>query len=278
MDLLQAVVLGIVQGLTEFLPISSSAHLIVVPLLLGWPQPGLAFDMALHLGTLVAVFSYFWHDLIQMAIALPRGLRNGRPLADPNSRLAIFLVLGSLPAGLAGLLFERAITERFYTDQGLQGSLIVIAYTMIGLAALLWLAERRAASRRELKDVRFADALLIGLAQAAALVPGVSRSGSTITAGLSLGLSRPAAARFSFLLGLPIIFLAGLKQMFDLVRSGTVPGELLPFVVGFISSAIVGYLCIKALLRYLQVRSTTIFVVYRIFFGLFLLALAVGRM
>lgn len=278
MDLLQAVVLGIVQGLTEFLPISSSAHLIVVPLLLGWPQPGLAFDMALHLGTLVAVFSYFWHDLIQMAIALPRGLRNGRPLADPSSRLAIFLVLGSLPAGLAGLLFERAITERFYTDQGLQGSLIVIAYTMIGLAALLWLAERRAASRRELKDVRFADALLIGLAQAAALVPGVSRSGSTITAGLSLGLSRPAAARFSFLLGLPIIFLAGLKQMFDLVRSGTVPGELLPFVVGFISSAIVGYLCIKALLRYLQVRSTTIFVVYRIFFGLFLLALAVGRM
>lgn len=278
MDLLQAVVLGIVQGLTEFLPISSSAHLIVVPLLLGWPQPGLAFDMALHLGTLVAVFSYFWRDLVQMAIALPRGLRSGRPLAEPSSRLAILLILGCLPAGLAGLLFERAITERFYTDQGLQGGLIVIACTMVGLAVLLWLAEWRAANRRELEDVRLGDALLIGLAQAAALVPGVSRSGSTLTAGLSLGLSRPAAARFSFLLGLPIIFLAGLKQMFDLARSGTAPGELLPFAAGFLSSAIVGYLCIKVLLRYLQVRSTAVFIVYRILFGLSLLFLALGRM
>ena len=277
MDLLQAVVLGIVQGLTEFLPISSSAHLIIVPLLLGWPQPGLAFDMALHLGTLVAVFSYFWRDLTAMALALPRGLRAGRPLADPHARLAIWLIAGSIPAGLAGLLLENAVEQHFYTDAGLERGLVVIAVAMILLALLLWLAERAAANARDLKDIRLRDALVIGLAQAVALVPGVSRSGSTLTAGLMCGLTRPAAARFSFLLGTPLILLAGLKELVDVARSGLSAGDYLPFAAGFMSSAVVGYLCIAFLLRYLQVRTTAIFVVYRLLLGAGLLVMSLAR-
>ena len=277
MDLLQAVVLGIVQGLTEFLPISSSAHLIIVPLLLGWPQPGLAFDMALHLGTLVAVFSYFWRDLAAMALALPRGLRAGRPLADPHARLAVWLIAGSIPAGLAGLLFESTIEQRFYTDAGLERGLVVIALAMILLALLLWLAERAAASARDLKDIRLRDALVVGLAQAVALVPGVSRSGSTLTAGLMCGLTRPAAARFSFLLGTPLILLAGLKQLVDVARSGLSAGDYLPFAAGFMSSAVVGYLCIAFLLRYLQVRTTAVFIVYRLLLGAGLLVMSLAR-
>ena len=277
MDLLQAVVLGIVQGLTEFLPISSSAHLIIVPLLLGWPQPGLAFDMALHLGTLVAVFSYFWRELAAMALALPRGLRAGRPLADPHARLAVWLIAGSIPAGLAGLLLENAVEQHFYTDAGLERGLIVIAVAMILLALLLWLAERAAANARDLKDIRLRDALVIGLAQAVALVPGVSRSGSTLTAGLMCGLTRPAAARFSFLLGTPLILLAGLKQLVDVARSGLSAGDYLPFAAGFMSSAVVGYLCIAFLLRYLQVRTTAIFVVYRLLLGAGLLVMSLAR-
>ncbi len=277
MDLLQAIVLGIVQGLTEFLPISSSAHLIIVPLLLGWPQPGLAFDMALHLGTLVAVFAYFWRDLAAMALALPRSLRAGRPLADPHARLAVWLIAGSIPAGLAGLLFENAIEQRFYTDAGLEGGLVVIALAMILLALLLWLAERAAASTRDLKDIRLRDALVIGLAQALALVPGVSRSGSTLTAGLMCGLTRPAAARFSFLLGTPLILLAGLKQLVDLARAGLSAGDYLPFAVGFLSSAVVGYLCIALLLRYLQVRTTAVFIGYRLLLGAGLLVMSLAR-
>jgi undecaprenyl-diphosphatase len=277
MDIIQALILGIVQGLTEFLPISSSAHLIIVPLLLGWPQPGLAFDMALHLGTLVAVLSYFRRDLLAMAVALPRGLMTGRPLADLQSRLALFILLGSLPAGVAGLVFQRAIEATFYTDEGLSQSLIVIAFTMIGLALLLALAERLASHRRDLKDLRPIDALVIGIAQAVALVPGVSRSGSTITAGLFAGLTRAAAARYSFLLGTPIILLAALKQIYDVVRAGFPTGEIVPFAAGFITSSIVGYLCIKYLLRYLQVRTMTVFVVYRLFLGLGLLVFILVR-
>ena len=277
MDLLQAIVLGIVQGLTEFLPISSSAHLIIVPLLLGWPQPGLAFDMALHLGTLVAVFSYFWRDLAAMALALPRGLRAGRPLADPHARLAAWLIAGSIPAGLGGLLFENAIEQHFYTDAGLERGLVVIALAMILLALLLWLAERAATNARDLKEIRLRDALVIGLAQALALVPGVSRSGSTLTAGLMCGLTRPAAARFSFLLGTPLILLAGLKQLVDLARAGLSAGDYLPFAVGFLSSAVVGYLCIAFLLRYLQVRTTAVFIVYRLLLGAGLLVMSLAR-
>ena len=271
MDLLQALVLGIVQGLTEFLPISSSAHLIIVPLLLGWPQPGLAFTMALHLGTLVAVLAYFRQDFLDMALALPRGLLAGRPLGDLQSRLALFLLIGCIPAGLAGLLFERAIGDRFYTDAGLRQGLVVIAFAMIALALLLLLAERMASRAREIKDINLVDVVAIGIAQALALVPGVSRSGSTITAGLFVGLTRPAAARFSFLLGTPIILAAGLKQVIDAARVGMALSEVLPFVVGFLSSALVGYLCITYLLRYLQVRTTVVFIVYRLALGVILL-------
>jgi undecaprenyl-diphosphatase len=277
MDLLQAIVLGAVQGLTEFLPISSSAHLIIVPALLGWPQPGLEFDMALHLGTLVAVFSYFWRDLLAMALALPRSLVAGRPMGDPQSRLALLIIIGCIPAGLAGVLFEDRIKAQFYSDAGLDIGLLVIAATLIVLGLLLWLADRLAAHLRELKDLRWRDAIVIGLAQALALIPGVSRSGSTITAGLFVGLSRPAAARFSFLLGTPLILAAGLKQVLDLAQAGLGALSLSALLAGFLTSAVVGYLCIAFLLRYLATRTTTVFAVYRLALGLGVLIFALSR-
>lgn len=277
MDLVQALILGILQGLTEFLPISSSAHLIIVPALLGWRTPGLAFDLALHLGTLVAVISYFWRDLLGMALALPRGLASGRPLADPDSRLALLLMAGGVPAGITGLLFESVIQDVFHTEAGLRQGLMVIAIAMIALALLLWMAERRADHRREIKDVTLWDALFVGVAQALALAPGVSRSGATMTAGLFAGLSRPAAARFSFLLGTPIILAAGLKETATILRDGLPGGEGLPFLIGFLASAIVGYLCITVLLRFLQTRTMAIFIVYRIVFGVSLLVFSLLR-
>jgi undecaprenyl-diphosphatase len=276
-ELLQALILGVVQGLTEFLPISSSAHLILVRQVVGGPEPPLAFDLALHLGTLVAVLSYFWRDLLGMALALPCGLLAGRPLADPRSRLALYIIVGCLPVGLVGLLFGDVIEATFHTTAGARASLVIIAVAMIALALLLWLAERLAAHHREIKDLTPRDTIIIGLAQALALVPGVSRSGSTITAGLFVGLARPAAARYSFLLGAPVTLLAGLVEIGRVVRAGFPPDQLLPFLVGTVSSAVVGYFCIKYLLRYLQSRTTAIFIVYRLVLGVVVLIVALAR-
>lgn len=277
MSILQAIVLGIVQGLTEFLPVSSSAHLIFIPMLLNWPQPGLAFDMALHLGTLVAVVTYFRRDLFNMALALPRGLLSGRPLADPHSRLAILVLIGCLPAAVAGLLLEKSIEHHFYSDDGVRQSLVVIALAMIGLALLLALVERYAKRDRTLEKANWRDAVVIGLAQTLALIPGVSRSGSTITAGLGVGLDRPAAARYSFLMGTPLILAAALKQIYNVWRDGATLGDGLVFGVGFAISAVVGYGCIRFLLRYLQTHSNAVFIGYRIVIGVLLLTYSFAR-
>lgn len=273
MSLVQAIVLGIVQGLTEFLPISSSAHLIIVPWLFGWEESGLAFDVALHMGTLVAVLAYFRRDLIGMAIALPRGVIRGNPLADPLSRLALIIVLGSIPAAVVGLLAQDAIDNFFHSGGGGNRAIALVAALLIGLGALLWLAERVASHLRPLSSIDGRDGLLIGLAQALALLPGVSRSGSTITAGLFMGLRRDAAARFSFLLGVPAFVGAGILEGIDLLGTGLAPGEGGAFVAGMISAFVVGYAAIAFLLRYLQKRSTMIFVIYRFALGLMLLAL-----
>lgn len=280
MSVWQAIVLGIVQGLTEFLPVSSSAHLIVVPWLLGWESPGLAFDSALHLGTLAAVIVYFWRDLLAMAQSLPRAVRQPAAIlrspdpADLMPRLALLIIIGTIPAAVIGLLAEDLI-DAAYHPEGVAPDRVIVAVSiaLIALALLLLIAERGARHIRGLNSLRVPDALVIGLAQAGALIPGVSRSGSTITAGLFRGLTRADAARFSFLLGTPIVAAAGAKGLLEIVTSGLDSGQLGIFAIGLATSALAGFAAIWGLLRYLQRASTLVFIIYRIVLGLGLLAL-----
>ena len=284
MTVWQAIVLGIVQGLTEFLPISSSAHLLIVPWLLGWESPGLAFDAALHLGTLAAVLVYFWRELTAMALAFPRAAR--RPAAilrsqapdDVMPRLSLLIVVGTVPGLIAGLLGAEAI-KAVYHPAGLtpDGVIVAVAAAMIALALLLFWAERAARHVRLMESLTPRDAVVIGMAQAAALIPGVSRSGATITAGLFRGLTRPDADRFSFLLGTPIIAAAGVKGLLDTLTSGVDAGQLEVFAVGLAASALAGFAAIGWLLRYLQRASTAVFIAYRIGLGAVLLAIVAVR-
>lgn len=274
MLLLQAIVLGAVQGLAEFIPISSSAHLIIVPWLFGWNDPfidSLDFDVALHLGTLVAVLIYFATDWSQYIRAWIASIRR-QPLAEDaelaasqrtNRRLAWFLILGTIPGALIGLLLESKIDSQFHQAENLKSGLLIIAGTMTLLGLVLLLAEKFAKHERPLADLTLKDTLIIGFAQALAVIPGVSRSGSTITAGLVLGLSRDSAARFSFLLGTPIIAGAGLKKIWDIAQAGINGEQFILVLAGFISAAVVGYWCIRILLAYLRKGKTYIFVGYR---------------
>ncbi len=276
-DLLQAIVLGAVQGLTEFLPISSSAHLVLFPWLFGWRNPGLTFDVALHIGTIVAVLLYFRRDLLGIAAALWRGLAARAPLAEPDARLGLLIVAGSLPAAVIGFLVDRPVDDFFHRPEAQGLALAIIAAMLIGVGLLMALAERIAGHRRPLKDLRLRDALIVGLAQAAALVPGVSRSGSTLTAGLFLNFRREDAARFSFLLSLPVTGGAALKKTLDVVAEGLAPADRLPFIAGILTSGLVGYVCIAFLLRYLQRASTLVFTLYRVGLGLLILLLLAVR-
>ncbi|MEK6717504.1 MAG: undecaprenyl-diphosphate phosphatase [candidate division NC10 bacterium] len=266
MTVVQAITLGLVQGITEFLPISSIAHLRVVPALLGWSDPGAAFSAVIQLGTLAAVLVYFASDMRIMARAVLRGLADGRPWASQEARLAWFILLGTLPIGVCGVTFKRYIV-------GELRSLYVIAGSLIVLGILLWVAEKKASLRREVKDIGWMDSQLIGLAQALALIPGSSRSGTTMTAAMFLGLTREAAARFSFLLGIPAIGAAGLFELRDLLKHGLGSAGLTSLMIGILTSALSGYLAIDLLLRYLRTRTTYVFVWYRIGLGLLLLGL-----
>jgi undecaprenyl-diphosphatase len=279
----QAIVLGIVQGATEFLPISSSGHLLIVPWLFGWETPGLAFDAALHLGTLVAVLVYFRRDFLNLARAVPTALRTPRAAfdrADPaddrarDARLLWFLGIATIPAGVAGLLGEDAIEDIFHGANE-NRAVAAVAIAMMALGLVLLLAERRASHERPLERIRLGDAIAVGFAQALALIPGVSRSGATITAGLFRGLRRADAARFSFLLGTPLILGAGLKGLADLADSGMSGGDLGIALVGVAASALSGFVAIWGLLRYLQRSSTVVFVIYRLVFGASVLLLIV---
>jgi undecaprenyl-diphosphatase len=280
----QAIVLGIVQGLTEFLPVSSSAHLLLVPWLLGWESPGLAFDAALHLGTLAAVLVYFWRDLLAMALALPRAIRRPSAIlrshepADVMPRLALLIALGTVPGLIAGLVGGGAI-EAIYHPDGVAPDrvIIMVAVALIALALLLLLAERTAQHVRGMASLTVRDAAIIGLSQALALIPGVSRSGATITAGLFRGLTRADAARFSFLLGAPIVAAAGAKGLLDTLTSGLGAGQLGVLAVGLATSALAGFAAIWGLLRYLQRASTVVFIVYRIVLGIVLIVLVAVR-
>ncbi len=279
MDIFQAIFLGVVQGLTEFIPISSSGHLIIIPWLFGWADPGLAFDVALHLGTLVALLWFFagdWTRLLRAGIASLVERRIGN---DPDRRLAWFLVIGSVPGGLVGVLAESKIEEWFHAPNAQHNANAMIAMGAIIalLGAALFAAERLARHTRTLAHISLRDVLVIGCAQALAIFPGVSRSGATITAGLALAFERQAAARFSFLLSAPLIAGAGAKSVFGIVRAGIAPSEALFFGVGFLSATISGYLCIKFLLRFLQSHSTEIFVYYRWVLAALVIAVALGR-
>jgi undecaprenyl-diphosphatase len=280
----QAIVLGVVQGLTEFLPVSSSAHLLLVPWLLGWESPGLAFDAALHLGTLAAVLVYFWRELLAMTLALPRAIRRPGAIlrshdpADVMPRLALLIALGTVPGLVAGLLGESTIDAVYHPDGvAPDGVIIAVAVAMITLALLLLAAERTARHVRGTASINVRDTVIIGLAQAAALIPGVSRSGATITAGLFRGLTRADAARFSFLLGTPIVAAAGAKGLLDMLTSSLGPGQLGVFAVGLATSAVAGFAAIWGLLRYLQRATTMVFIVYRIVLGIVLIVLVVSR-
>jgi undecaprenyl-diphosphatase len=272
MHLWQLIVLAVVQGLTEFLPISSSAHLILIPQFFRWPDPGLAFDVALHAGTLIAVLLYFIRDWIQLVLCglgahYPR--RASEPMVMQNRRLFWYLVAGSIPAGIVGFLFEKKAEEAWRSPAP-------IAVAMIALGLLMWYAEYAGRRERTLEQTSLGDSLVIGSGQALALFPGVSRSGVTITAGLLRGMNRETAARFSFLLSTPVIAGAALVELPKLIReqrSGLLDLPLSDIALCIAVSAIVGFIVIAALLRYLQTRTLKVFVYYRLVFGVVVLAL-----
>lgn len=269
MDLIQAVILGVLQGATEFLPISSSAHLVLVPWLLGWDSPGLLFDTMVHWGTLAAVLLYFWRDILRLIVAGLRALGQ-RSLADPDARIAWGIVLGTIPAVVLGVLFEDLFEALFLNPRAVSVFLLITAL-------LLFFAERVGQQRRSLPELSLIDAVLIGLGQAIAIAPGISRSGATIAAGLARGLRREAAARFSFLLSIPAIVGAGGLQLVKAASGEGNGATPLVLLVGFAAAAIAGYVCIRFLLRYLQRGSLYGFVVYCAAAGLAGLALSFLR-
>ncbi len=278
MDLFQALALGLVQGLTEFLPISSSAHLIIVPWLFGWNNRALnsiQFDVALHMGTLLAILVYFAPDWRRLIFAFLQSVLERRIGSDPDRRIVWYIIFATVPAFLVGVLAESRIDALFHDPSNLRGGLLIIAVMMLVMGALLLFAERIGKHSLGMENITLSTALGIGVAQALALVPGVSRSGSTITAGLFLGLKREAAARFSFLLSTPIVLGAGLKKLYDVLKvpEGIPVDQTSGFLIGFLASAISGFLCIFFLMRYLQRRSTAPFIWYRFMLGLGLLAL-----
>jgi undecaprenyl-diphosphatase len=269
LTIIQAVILGLVQGLTEFIPVSSSAHLIIVPWLFRWNDPGLAYDVALHLGTLTALLWFFWRDWVRLVRAGIVSIIERKIGNDSDRRLAWLLVIGTIPGGIVGWLAESKIEELFHKPDAphTAGAMTAMAIVIILLGVALFIAERIARHRRGLNEISLKDAIVVGLSQGLAVFPGVSRSGSTITAGLALGFQRETAARFSFLLATPIILLAGIKSVFNLrsewVAGAMVSSDLLAYAVGFITAALSGYVCIRFLLRFLQKNSTDVFVYYR---------------
>jgi undecaprenyl-diphosphatase len=268
MPIFHAIILGIIQGLTEFLPVSSTAHLIVIPWLLGWDDGGLTFDIALHVGTLAAVILYFFRDWVQV-IGQGLGLNIGRnPALSKNRSLLWLLVAATVPGGLIGYLFEKQAETSLRSPY-------IIGATAIGIGLVMWIADRMGRKAKDISHVSAADALVIGTAQALAIVPGVSRSGITISAGLFRGLDRQTAARFSFLLLTPMIAGAAAKKFLEVRHEGGIPPEMhAPFLVGMIVSAVVGGLTIQFFLDYLRSRSLAFFVWYRVIFGIMVIALA----
>jgi len=273
MSLIHAIVLALVQALTEFLPVSSTAHLILFPWLLHWPDPGLAFDVALHAGTLLALVLYFFKDWLTLLVC---GLGGKYPATAPveevaqHHRMFWYMVLGTIPAGIAGVLFHHQIEETLRQPK-------IVGFSLVVVALLMWWADSRKNLTRKLEESNLADAGAIGTAQAMALWPGVSRSGITITTGLFRGLTREAATRFSFLLSVPAIVGAVVMEVPKLIKLHKAGGLDLPLstlAVSIAVSGIAGYFVIAFFLKYLQTRTLKVFVVYRLVFGIIVLLLA----
>ncbi len=267
-NIFQAIILGMVQGLTEFLPISSTAHLKVIPVLLGWGDPGVAFTAIIQLGSIAAVLWYFWSDLTKITTGAFTAIRQ-KNYKSYDLRLAVGIALGTLPIVFFGLLIKIFIPD---FDNSPIRSLGAIAIASIVMSLLLGLAEQIGKRQRDFERLNVTDGIIMGLAQAAALIPGVSRSGSTLTAGLFMGLERAAAARFSFLLGIPAITLAGLVELKGAIGEGITSSGIATMIVGVISAAIFSYLAIAWLLRFLQTQNTWVFVWYRLAFGIAILS------
>lgn len=263
MTIIEAIVLGIVQGLTEFIPISSTAHLRVVPALVGWEDPGAGFTAVIQLGTLLAVLIYFWRDLAASAKGMARALRSGE--RSPDARLGAAILIGTIPISVAGLALKKYIEGPFR-------SLWVIAGTLVGVALILAVAEAAGRRSRRIREVTWCDGLWVGVCQAFALVPGVSRAGSTIAGALLLGFEREAAARFSFLLSIPSIFLAGVFELYT-ERHTLLEQGALSVTIATVAAFIAGYASIEFLLRFLRTRTLFVFILYRVALGLLLAAL-----
>jgi undecaprenyl-diphosphatase len=260
MNLFHAAVLGALQGFSEVLPISSSAHLILVPWLFGWPESGLTFDVALHLGTFLALSVYFWRDIIELAVSFFDAVRSRR-LNTPARRLPFLIIAATVPAAVVGKLFEHQVEDIFRANPLLIASFLILFGLILGLSDYL------GRKRLVLDDIKPAGALTIGLMQCLALIPGVSRSGITITAGLMLGFTRESAARFSFLMSLPIVVGAALLKSLHLLKHGIPAGEGLPMLIGIAVSAVTGYISVAFLLRFVQKRTLAPFVWYRVLVG-----------
>ncbi len=271
---LEAIILGAIQGLTEFIPISSSAHLLIIRWVFGWEAKGVAFDAVIHLGTLLALLVFFgreWYGMVTAYASTTRFAKKASSatavVSAPQAPMLLWpVVFACIPAGLIGMLLDETIEGKFRDEPILTGIML------IGMGVILYLSDRFGKRSRPMHAVRTRDWLLIGLAQALAVIPGVSRSGITITAGLASGLEREAATRFSFLIGAPVILGAGVWELHKVTKAGLSHSELMPLILGIVTSTIVGYACIKFLLDYMKKRSTALFVVYRVALGVGVIA------
>ena len=269
MTILQSILLGVIQGLTEFLPISSSGHLVVIPFVLEWDLPArdvFIFDVLVQVATLIAVFAYYWEDLVVIAKAMLEGLFQKSPMNSPPARLGWYLVIGTIPAGFIGIFMKDSVESAF-------SSPFATGISLLLTAALLVIAERVGKRNRSVDRMNWIDAVWIGFFQVMAIFPGVSRSGATITGGMTRDFERPASARFAFLLSVPVMLAAGLSAAVDLFQLPDWSDLLLTYIPGFISAAVVGYLSIRWLINYLANHSLYIFAVYCTVLGITVLVI-----
>jgi len=266
MNIIESIILGIVQGLTEFLPISSSAHLLIFPKIMGWHEPPFVFDTSLHLGTLISLLVYFRNDILNLLKSFFKGIKYKSFENNKEGKLALYILFGTIPAGLFGLFFEKIIEQKLHNPK-------VIVFTLFFLGILLLISDSYSKKDRNFDNLTFKDIIIIGFAQAMALIPGTSRSGITMTSALFLNLNRETSARISFLLGIPITAAAALYKLKDLFEINLDINTINYFSLGVISSAITGFICIKYLLKFLKSNSFTIFAIYRIILSSFLLIL-----
>jgi len=264
-EILQAIVFGIIQGLSEFIPISSTAHLRVIPALLGWADKGAAFTAVIQLGTLIATFVYFKNDIIDLTSGFIKAIKTKKYFEDPYSRLFILVMIGTIPIVVFGYLMKDFI-------KGEARGLYVISFSLIFWAVLLYIAEKSAQHKKEFTEISFKDGIIVGLFQVLSLIPGSSRSGVTITGGLFTGMKRDVAARFSFLLSIPAITLSGLYELYD-ERQILLNENMINLIIATVVSGIVGYYSIAFLIHFLKTRSNLIFIIYRIILAVIILIL-----